>query len=212
MATKCPKGFKLVTDECWDLQYREPVFNPITNPNNSAVAPVNRALKQLGAYIRLYYHMIWIYREYIDENPDFKETIYDVENLRREIQAKIDEHGGPLDNDLRVQLTTDAHTILSVGGQIIEIYEKARDWCLSREIPSKAERLRRIYNIIDVEQELFIGYPETRYAHNESGKKYLQAVFGNKQPSASDKEILDHLKRVVENSIPPNSTMPIIPT
>ena len=192
MHVKCPKGFELMTESYW---LEKPVFDLVICTDNSAIAPINRSLKQLGTYVRLYYYMIWAYKDYIDENPELKKTVYHVENIRREIQKKINEYDDPHNNELRLQLLSDVHTIMLVGSRIIQIYQQARDWCLSREVTPKHERLRRIYDVIDAEQKLFIGYPETKYAYGMSGEKYIRDVFGNTELSPENEEILNQFKR-----------------
>jgi hypothetical protein len=192
MAVKCPEGFVLMTEEYW---LGKPVFDLVTSPDDSStVAAINSSLNHLSAHVRLYYHLIWVYRKSIKENPDFKDAVYRVENFRRGIQTKIDEHDGQFGNEFRLELAKDANTVPYIGFRITEIYQQARNQCLSSEdAPYKLERLRKIYDILDAEQEYLADYPETKYIYGVSGENYYRAAFGKLNPA--DEEEVNRFRR-----------------
>ena len=214
-----PKGFVLNTEY---YMLKEKVFDLVTCESASAIAPVNRSLKRLGAFVRLYYHIIWVYKDQIDENPDFIEAVYQVETLRRDIQKRIDDYGHPLGNGLCLQLFADSNAVNLRGDPIVRIYDNARDWCLSREIPSRFERLRKIYSILDAEKDLFIGFPKTKWAYKETGKTYLDAALSGLDTRTADalrKQMAEGLRATVKDSLPqingkpiPQLELPVSPT
>ena len=192
-----------------DNSLYDKVFEPIDSSSRDAVAPINRSLKKIGTYVRLYYHLINLYDEYIDEDPALRIAIYRIELFRREIQDQLISHQNQLDNAFRMELGKAANTILFLGGPIIEIYEKSRDWCLSREISSKLDRLNRIYCVLDTEKTLFIGYPDTKNYYAELGEKYLDEVFNIDEETAKKVESIRasrewYIKSKREASVRPN--------
>ena len=166
----------------------ERVFEPLDYNRNEVVAPMNRSLKKIGAYTRLYYHLLSVYDEFMDEDTEVRMAVYRIEMLRRDIQDKLAADS----NELNSNLGSIANTIMTCGEPIIKTYERERDYCLAKNFSSKVEQLNRIYSILDAEKLLFRGYPETNAYYATLGETYLSKVFDTDEQA---KEAIRGLKR-----------------
>ncbi len=160
-----------------DDQLHNKVFNPLKPSSKQYVSSVNYSLDKVGAYVRLYYHLLNIYEDFVKEDPTVRIAVYRIEILRREIQARLLDAGRNPDNAFQLELQSISNTIIAYGGPIISAYEKARDLCLSKDMSTQTERLNRIYSVLDAEKILFHNFPDTNSYYAKTGEVYLAKVF-----------------------------------
>ena len=194
MVIQCPKGFTLMTG-AWRLD--EPVYDPITCSDESVVVNINRAFERIGCFVRLYQHLIWVYKKTINRDPVFNERVYHIENRRREIQGKINkcESEGWIGIELRFRLLAEVNTVTYAASKIFEIYDRDRQSCLSREDEPRPELLKKLKDVLYAEQRVFNGYPETREVYGRTGEQFWLAAFGNKEPSPEEQKEIDQFRR-----------------
>ena len=167
-----------------DDQLHNKVFDPVEPSSKPFIAPINFSLDKIGAYVRLYYHLLSVYEDSVEEDAAVRTAVYRIEMLRCEIQEKILTASEDSDNAFRLELQNASNTILAYGGPIINAYEKARDLCLSKEIPTRTERLNCIYSVLDAEKILFHNFPETNSYYAKTGETYLAKVFSTNEQIA----------------------------